>query len=650
MIRKSLLCLVCFLFVFAWVQAQDGLDLPTPLYLLSNDGRVQRIGLGSEGISVVTPEDEFVVDFGVAPDGNWLAYRTQQNLTLRNIYTGEQTVIDDQSADLPPSRGRGDTIAWSPAGDMLAYTTPYGARIYANTIPEPVITELREGLFISLQWSPTGAYLAAEAGDNIWWLYRRDRELLILTSAIPSSIGLAWISNTEVIFAPADGGLVRMNLAAGNAQTILLDSTWNYSRPGVRLDGTLLVFGRQKGDETVPEGSGRLIGLAPNAPRIENLSDVPVELNNLRWAPGAQLAVALRGGVMALVLPTTGQGLTLPIADVVAFSWGPPPLERVNGVELTANGYFLAADGNDIDQIWRLPANGSPPELLTGASADITAYAVSSDSRLLVYASDSQLWQQNLLTNTEPEQLTAVGASVSELTLSPDSSRVAYIIPPTEADAGVWLAGAPGSPPQRILTHDSAGQTSVSAAYTQPAFAPNINGLLLTRVAENEPEVLVLLDLTSLEALQIGVASRAVWLSNGSVLAYNRGMGFAGPTEEQNVYRIDPADPAQAARIATIPQPARIITMRDIAAVRARIVVGSALVGPRALSVVDMLTTTGAITGVGTGGFMVNPLLSPDGRFLVGQTHDGGALTIKDLQTGRQVILNAPPHIMHFSW
>jgi len=34
---------------------------------------------------------------------------------------------------------------------------------------------------------------------------------LTLTSAIPSSIGTAWVSDSELVFAPAEGGLRLMN-------------------------------------------------------------------------------------------------------------------------------------------------------------------------------------------------------------------------------------------------------------------------------------------------------------------------------------------------------------------------------------------------------------------------------------------------------
>ena len=217
---------------------------------------------------------------------------------------------------------------------------------------------------------------------------------------------------------------------------------------------------------------------------------------------------------------------------------------------------------------------------------------------------------------------------------------------------GVWLVSITGGDAQ-LIRPNAASDTAPApegSIYTNPTFAPNINGLLVTRSAPNSPDALVLIDLTSFDIQEVGVASRAVWLQNGSILAYNSGIGYAGPTEEQVIYRIDPAAPANATKLATIPRPARIIAMRDVLAVRARLALGSTLPGPRALNVVDMLATTGAISGVGSGGFMVNPTFSPDGRFLAGQTHDSGPLTIRDLDSGQQVVLNAPPQMSDYSW
>ncbi|MBC7810701.1 MAG: hypothetical protein H7175_06115, partial [Burkholderiales bacterium] len=112
--RLAILCAVLFLVaLFSTTTAQDALNLPADLYVLLNEGHVERYGTGAMGVRTVTPEDEFVLDFGVAPDGNWLAYRTQEALFITDLHSGYSTALDTD-ADFPATRGEGDTVAWSP--------------------------------------------------------------------------------------------------------------------------------------------------------------------------------------------------------------------------------------------------------------------------------------------------------------------------------------------------------------------------------------------------------------------------------------------------------------------------------------------------------------------------------------------------------
>jgi WD40 repeat protein len=615
-------------------RAQDGLDLPAALYVLTTDGQVQRFGVGIEGLSTVTPDDQTVLDFGVAPDDNWIAFRTEKGLYFRNIYTGQQEQVEDQRAGQPVVTGHNDTIAWSPAGDAVAYATAYGARVRFAGAAAPGFIDLSEGASVGLIWSPFGDYLAAEAEDNIWWLYRREGQQLILTGAIPSSLGLTWVSRSELVFAPAEGGLIKMDLASANYQTVLLDNSWNYALPYLLPDGTIAAIGREKNDVTVPEGSGRLIGLAPGAARSAYLSETPVEISGLRWAPGGQFMIAAKGGALALIIAATGAGLTLPISDVVSFNWGPRPLERVNGLSMSSAGYFLAALEADVRQIWRLPKDGAFAVPLTTTSVPITLYAVSPDDRHLAYVTaDNRLWLQS--GEEEPRQLVTVSEDgIGDLAFSLDSQQIAY----ADLNSGFNLISAESGDP--ILTLPD-------STYTKLEFAPNLNALLLESVQSDQRRYYSLLDLNSQEALAVGQFEAAIWLQNGRLLAYhNQG---AQAALLQQVVVIDPAT-MQPQDLASIPYPARILDMRALTGVRARLVIGSYQTGPRAVNVVDVLTTRGDLSGVGAGGFMVNPALSPDGRFLAGQTHDGGPLTIRDLETGQQVVIDAPPRIALFRW
>ncbi len=338
--RQGLLLAFWLLAVaFSPVQAQEGdaLDLPAALFVLTNEGRVDRYGLGSEGIRAVTPQSAFVLDFGVAPDGDWLAYRTETMLALRRVSNGEGVTLDEGGASVPSVRGQGDTIAWSPGGDAIAVTTLEGGRVYLGSAPNPftnaanvVALDLAEGAFYQFIWSPDGRYLAGEVADNVWWIYRRDGNTLSLTSAITSSVGVAWTSGFEIAFAPLEGGLYLMNLDNANAQTTLLDDTWNYALPTLADDDLLKFFGRQKADPVITEGFGRLLGLAAGTPAVQNLSEVAVELAGLQWAPRGHLMIALRNSTLILLDPVTGNAFTLPIENAVAYDWGVPPVEAGN--------------------------------------------------------------------------------------------------------------------------------------------------------------------------------------------------------------------------------------------------------------------------------------------------------------------------------
>ncbi len=304
----------------------DALNLPTDLYVLLNAGVVQRFGLGASGIVNITPPDTFVIDFAISPDDSQIAYRTEEGLVIADMSAGLPVMgsVVDTLGDIPPIRGRGQTMAWSPQGDTIAYTSLSGVRVYYPDSGDVVL--INQTPLVGVGWSADGRHLVAEANNNIWWIYRHAGTQFVLRAAIPSSMGTVWIDNSRLVFAPEAGGLLTMDLDSGNAQTALLDDNAAYRLPTLAPDGRLLFFRRFQDSDSVPEGYGELVALSPGSPRLDVLGATPIDLSGgLQWAPGAEFMIAFQGGVLALFDPATGQGFPLPVGSAVAYSWGMYP-------------------------------------------------------------------------------------------------------------------------------------------------------------------------------------------------------------------------------------------------------------------------------------------------------------------------------------
>ncbi len=304
---------------WAPLRAQDGFELPAELYILRNDGLIERYGLGQSGMQTITSEDEFILDFGIAPDGSRIAYRTTDGLYLSEMDgSGSRYQVEGLRADVPPIRGQGDTIAWSPDGAAIAYTTQYGARLY---FPDAGFADINNPQIAHLSWSPDGRYLAAQAQGDVWWIFRRGTGTITLTSAIPAASSAAWLDDSQLLFTPPDGGLIVMNLEAQNAQQMLLDTVIIYSQPIVQSDGSIMIFA-QPSTELGGMGLLQRVTLGGSMPRTEVIGQEALSERGLRWAPGADRLVAFSGGALALVDPVTGSGFTLPITQAVTYAWG----------------------------------------------------------------------------------------------------------------------------------------------------------------------------------------------------------------------------------------------------------------------------------------------------------------------------------------
>ncbi len=681
MLRRIGFCIAVLMVLVLSLSAQaqgDALNLPADLYVLLNSGQIQRYGVGANGVVNLTPAGLYIIDFGVDSLGQRIAFRTESGLYIINVASGgDPQQIEGATADVPAYRGEGDTIAWSPNGDALVYTTTYGLRAYFTTGSTPVFVDIRQGALKGLSWSPGGRYLAAEAEQNVWWIYRRDGDNLVLTSAIPSSIGTAWISDGELVFAPADGGLRLMNLDQANAQAVLLDQSLTYRLPEIDTNGALLFFGRDPNDKNVPDGYGRLLRLARGASKLETVGKVPVALSGLRWAPGGSLLVAFQGGVIALYDPSTGLGFPLPMTDVVAYAWGPvgqpatqatsgqmvataapqtvttpvaltapteaptePPLAQptlipvatlpgatkqptpypvstVTALTLSAPSFFLAPDANGTVQVWKMAANGTPPKPFTGSGTDVNEFAVSPDGNSVAYVVAAELWLQQA--QQQPKLLAKINSFAPvEANFSSDGTEIAYI----DENSGVWIDVIAENAPQLIRSNAEA--SSSGETYRRPQFAPDGQHLLLDVYTADNKTAIGVLDLTTRDlAESTPVTSddprplHTGWLRDGRIYTYVD--ASTQSSVAPGLYLLDSnspgADPAQ-----WIPLPPDVTVRAALEAVsgtmRLLLAHGTDVFAP--LSVVDYDLKSDKSKAVISFGAEVAPQFSPDGRFVGG--------------------------------
>ncbi len=704
-----MIMLLCLLLV-APSAAQDGLNLPADLYVLVNGGQIRRYGVGTSGVTDLTPASLFIIDFGVDSLGERIAFRTESGLFVINVASGGQPQqIEGVAADVPPYRGSGDTIAWSPNGDGIAYTTTYGARVYFDTGGTAAFVDLKESIFKSLRWSPGGRFLAAEAeiapnsADSVWWIYRRDGYDLVLTSIIPSSIGTAWVSDSEIVFAPAEGGLRLMSLDQANAQAVLLDELVVYRLPAINAQDALVFFGRDPNDENVPDGYGRLLQLARGAQQLQTIGAVPISLSGLRWAPGGSLLVAFQGGVIALYDPSTGLGFPLPIENVVAYAWGPvrvnvpaptaapptdapilltdvpivptaapsePPTElpptpalealaaqptpvpvtTVTALNLSADSFFLAPDSRGVVQVWKMRAGGTPPQPFTRSGTDVNEYAVSPDGSSVVYGVDAELWLQ--VSSDQPKLLARLNSFAPiEAAFSADGTQLVYV----DERSGVWLNVLAENAPQLIRANGS-------ETYHRPQFSPDGTHLLLD-VYDDAGVSMGIFDVAARNLITLPPASpddprpvQTHWLRDGRIYTIvDSGVATA---LAPGFYIFDAAAPATAAP-GWIALPGgttvRASTEAVAGTLRALIADGTSTFAP--LRVVDFDLAGGNNTPILDIGSLIAPQISPDGRFVSGYDNlteidsiRQGAITVVDLRTGQRFQLSSPETAWDFRW
>lgn len=613
--------------------AQDGLNLPTELYILRNDGVLEQYGLGAAGIRTVTPEGAFVVDFRVAPDGVTLAYRTPEALILRQMERQTEQVWDSQ-ASAPAVRGQGETLAWSPTGDALLMTTLTGARVYFLATGQQI--ELALEALAHVEWSPDGRYAALVTPEGIWWIHKRDGDSLSLTSIITSANGAVWAEADALWFAPPEGGIVRMDLANGNAQSLLLEARRTYYALILTPEGKLRAF------TGTPEAA-RLVEWDASAPLPTELGTVDFALAGARWLPNAGGLVRFVNGTLGLVNPFDGTGFNLPIALSVAYGWGAAYPSRINTLALPSPASFLARVGaTGVLQAWLLSAQAELPSTLTPAEDDVSEYSLSPDASRIAYVSAGSLWSYRL-EGEAPRRIVELNLPDGEQAqpaYAPDNQTLYFRHAPEvdgERLAGIWRVVDEGEP--ELFLPDEPERVFLRATP-----APDVPALLIEALTPtpSQADLRTLFSLLptgeNLEVLAYQM-DWAKWLRNGELIAAQGERLFLFDVNQPAPQTLPPA-------ILTLRE-ARIVDAVRLAPQSWRVALHSVQAGvpvaanfslPTRLLIVDV-AEGGDPQLVGDVGFWVDGRLSSEGDLLAGR-FGAGALVFYDVENGASAWLD----------
>jgi len=636
------------------VRAQEPLRLPAALYVLSNEGIVQRYRPGDAGLKAITPLNTFVLDFRLAHDDNWLAYRTLEGLWLTNLYRDDSPrLLEAESAGLPPIRGRGDTMAWSSQADALAYTTVTGIRAHffeSNTFADVTIENIAH-----LAWSPDGRYLAAESTDKAWWIYQRAEGEFRLTSVIPSTEGAAWVSLTEIVFAPPEGGLVLMDMGLSNTQTVLLDPAVNYRLPFVESEEALLVFAMEDNSRR-----GRLtrVFVNPQGAAAVPIGEADVDVTDLRWSPQGNILMGFQGGAVAVVNALSGEGVTLPLPTAAAYSWGTVPPSEVALYPLPSDLFALAPDEQGTPQVWRIPRE-LLPYAMTQADVPVTSYALNIAQDTVAYLAGTTLWWQSLTGSDEAIALTKLTPPLAaSLAFGPDG--LIYYRDTHEGESGIWRIDPKAAKPapdlfivdteERLyfLPRPASSVSALAVGWSETGAGSGISVYDTTTRARLIDLLLTTQTSTPTQPAALAAYRVPQWLQGTQMLfggtISRGGIGTVGlhvpdvnNTQEPPfvIWRID--------------QP---ITIHDVVFLPdekvVRVLVQSAAPGP--ISMVDVPLEGGASTVRAQVGFFTLPRLSPDGSTIAALTQPGGDIVVWTFGTRRRVLLANPGQVEILSW
>jgi WD40 repeat protein len=617
--------------------------LPSDLFYLNDTGQVWRqLRAGDESAAaVVTRLDLTVLDFAVAPGGGWLLYRTADIVAVSSM-DGTSGQLLAQTSEPTGRQGQGHTLAWSPDGIRLAYAADDGFQVFVaggGLDFEPLIYSAPESPLADLSWSRDSQWLLVQRTDGSAALYSIEPALSLWVE-LGKINGYVWLSDGRLAFAPAEGGLALLYPVNLDSRTFMVPQDRQIDLLCQRPDGTVAFF-------VHPDGlaePGYLNTGNPLDASFRQEGAVPIDTSGFVWdATGVWLIGQGEEPSTALVIdPVSGARATFGTAGTpVSFVWSEPPPREVTGVSLPVDLYFLAPQAG-IVQVWRLPRNGDPPQAITNATSDVTAYDISEDGTQVVYTSGGVIYRLVIgtLDQTEIATLSGTGwSSTGTPAFSPTGRRIAY------ADGGIWVYDLDTAQSRRLAADtlpQNEGDRQV-VIYDQPRWSPDGEWLLVTvRFYEGADQALLSTTGSPPQPLFLNLYNtRGRWIADGQAVVYSEGGAYSTP----QVSLVEAGASPNLRRLTDLPivdaqtrSDGRLVLLR---------VPSPSPIGPTSARLYSVLLD-GTDLRPEAGAFVLDePALSPEGLAIAGLTQTrrnefgvlSGRLTIADPLTGEMVVI-----------
>lgn len=631
--------------------------LVADLYYL-RDGRVWRQpATGDESLAEgLTSSDRTVIDFDVAPGDNWLATITSDgDVTITETEGERSSFISDQGLPRPEVDAAHKTISWSPDARRLAYITNNGFQAYypgAGLNGAPIVFSPDEQPIADLRWHKNAEWLYIQRVDGTAALYQADPVLSLFAELGPTQEAV-WLEDGRLAFSPVQGGLALLQPNDLEARRFIVPQGRFVTRIQQQRNGVLSFFVHEDGSDSV----GFLHFADPGDLSFSPQSAVAVDTSDRVWNPTGTRLVSFDRQLVTLLDPDTGaQSVFEARSTVDLLRWGSLLPETVRGTELSSDLYFLATQ-DDVVQVWRLPADGDPPEVLTNAVEDIVNFSVSEDGTQVAYTSGRSIYR--VIPGIAPDSVIIEFDSNEDLpdgqpAFDTSGTQLAY------TDDGLWIADLTEAEPRtrRIIESRQPtgfGQDRLVEVYSKPRWSPD-SRFLLADVGFFEGTSLVLIPITNrLNAIPIQLdlfGAEGQWLADGRILTSSLGTIYNNPglrIVSSTVAQGEDAPPVFEPEIEVLgTQPSTEVRLTPdgrLVFLQARV---QTVAGPTSLIVYSADTDGLNVSPISDALVLDAPTLAADGQTVAGlagtsldeRSNIRGRIVISEVSSGKSVLID----------